>query len=266
VRPGRAAGALVLAALLAFVGCSRAVRAPAPGPAAARPAVEAPAPMASVEPRPAEDRIAAQMAMLEEQMMRMARDLGTIENAVANLVATSRHQDAQLQAIERRVSELNRQGTVTIVGPPGVPPGFAPSPQAPGQPAPPPAGAPRAEELYRAGLDKLERGELDAAALDLYELIAYHPDHQLREPAQFTIADILYRQKDFRGARAELEGLLAAVPKGRMTAEALLKLGLSARQLGDERAAREVWERLVQDHPKSTAAREARALLRHRRG
>src|SRR5207302_1312313 len=69
-----------------------------------------------------------------------------------------------------------------------------------------------AEDLYRMGVEKLQAKELDAALLILYDLVTTYPDHPLREGAQFLVADALYQQKDYRGALAELEALVGAVP------------------------------------------------------
>jgi TolA-binding protein len=89
-----------------------------------------------------------------------------------------------------------------------------------------------------------------------------HPSHALREGAQFLVADIFYTQKDYRGALAEFEALLAALPKGAKVPDTLLKIGLCQRALGDGTRARRTWERVIREFPGSAAARQARVLLR----
>lgn len=203
---------------------------------------------------------------LVEQVSRIANELSELQNAVARLIAASRDQEGQLQALHRRVSELAAQSRDGVGS---IPRGFAPSPRT--QPPQPDASAPAgpvpgttAEDLYRSGLAKLRAGEPDGAVLILYELVANHPTHPLRESAQFVVADIFYSQRDLRGALAEFEGLLAAVPRGQKTADTLLKIGLCQRGLGDEAGAQSTWGRLVKEHPNTTAARQARVLLRGR--
>jgi len=68
--------------------------------------------------------------------------------------------------------------------------------------------------------------------------------------------------RDFRGALAEFEALVAAAPRGEKVADALLKIGLCQKNLGDAPRAKRTWERVVKDYPASLAARQARALLR----
>jgi TolA-binding protein len=140
-------------------------------------------------------------------------------------------------------------------------------PAAPRTPTPapaPPTGATAsaADTLYQAGVAKYQAGDLDAAVVTLYEVVANFPGDPARERAQFLVGDIFLAQKDYRGAVAELESLIAAVPAGSRVPDALLKLGMAQRSLGDEARARRAWERLVKEHPNSAAARQARTLLR----
>lgn len=245
---------LLVSALL--TGCAGLARQPVEVPQAAPRAIEGPRP-AAADPR------------LVEQVTRIAAELGELQNAVARLIATSRDQEGQLQALQRRVSEL---AALSRDGLGQVPRGFAPSPK-PAAPRPESATGDasaatgtRAQELYQAGLAKFRGGELDAAVLVFYELLANYPTHPLREGAQFLVGDIFYAQKDLRSALAEFEGLLAAVPAGAKVPDTLVKIGLCQRGLGDEAAAQKTWEQVVKDFPKSTAARQARALLRGRPG
>ncbi|PYO17582.1 MAG: hypothetical protein DMD88_20115 [Candidatus Rokuibacteriota bacterium] len=252
--------------------------APAGPPAPTGPA----APTAPATPEPPK---------LAEQLTRVASELSELQNAVAKLLVASRQQEDQLLFLQRRVGELEAQNKSRA---PSVPSGFAPpapmpAPAVPSGFAPPaPMPAPTlpsgfipqapmpvpavpqlrsatttpAEDLYRMGVEKLRAKELDAAVLVLYDLIGAYPDHPLRESAQFLVADILFQQKDYRGALADFEALIGAVPGGAKVPDALLKIGLCQRGLGDGALAKQTWERLVRDYPGSVAARQARVLLR----
>ena len=215
-------------------------------------------------------------ARVNEQVSRVAGELSELQNAVAKLIVASRQQEDQLTFLRRRLEELesvNRgrlpaaPGGFAPSAPGGVPGSFAPS--APGgvaSPGPTPlasATTTPAAELYRAGTEKLQAKSFDAAVLTFYDLIVTYPDHPLRESAQFLVADILYTQKDFRGALAEFEALIAAVPRGERVPDALLKIGQCQKSLGDLARAKRTWERVVRDHPASVAARQARVLLRN---
>jgi len=198
---------------------------------------------------------------LAEQLTRVASELSELQNAVAKLLVASRQQEDQLLFLQRRVGELEAQNKSRA---PSVPSGFAPPAPMPAPPVPQLRSATTtpAEDLYRMGVEKLRAKELDAAVLVLYDLIGAYPDHPLRESAQFLVADILFQQKDYRGALADFEALIGAVPGGANVPDALLKIGLCQRGLGDGALAKQTWERLVRDYPGSVAARQARVLLR----
>src|SRR5262249_15657363 len=146
-------------------------------------------------------------------------------------------------------------------------------PSAPAPPiAPTPPGAPPllgsatttpAADLYRRGVEQLRANDTDAAILTFYDLIATYPESPLRESAQYLVADMYYQQKDWRAATAEFEALVAALPRGEKAPDALLKIGLCQKNLGDSARAKRTLERVVREYPTSAAARQARALLRN---
>jgi tol-pal system protein YbgF len=236
--------------------------------------VDAPRPAAPAAPAASPPPTATQSgepARLTEQVSRVAGELSELQNAVAKLIASSRHQEDQLTFLRRRVEELEGQSRGRL---PAAPSGFAPAPPAApaapvAAPAPLPPPAPLASatttpaaELYREGATRLRAKELDAAILSFYDLIVTYPDHPLRESAQFLVADMFYSQKDLKGALAEFEALIVAVPRGEKVPDALLKIGLCHKGLGDTARARRSFERVVKEHPTSVAARQARLLLR----
>jgi len=116
-----------------------------------------------------------------------------------------------------------------------------------------------------SGVEKLGAKQFDAAVLALYDPIGMPPGHPRGESAQFFVADILYQQKDSRRALAEFQALVGAVRGGAKVPDALLKIGLCQRGLGDGASAKQTWERLVRDYPGSGATRQARVLSRGER-
>lgn len=222
------------------------------------------APASPVAPRAAQaDRVTsppAEPPRASEDNARILAELAELQNAVARLIATSRRQDEHVAVLERRLTELaERQAQAG-----DVPLGFAPSGLGAAAPssAPAPATMASAADLYASGMARLRERDYDTAILVLSELVSNYPAHPLRENAQVTVADVYYLQKDYRGAVAEFERLLDAVPRGARTPEVLLKIGLSRRGLGDEAGARKAWQRVITDHGKTEAARQARDLLR----
>ena len=247
-------GVVMLA--LGLVGCAGVAKEP----------TAADSPRSAAPGAPAQSSGAADPNRLNDQVARIAGELSELQNAVAKLIATSRQQDEQLTYLRRRVDELASPNRGRA---PAAPSGFAPS--APAPPAAPTPGSPPllgsatttpAADLYRSGVEQLKAQATDAAVLSFYDLIATYPDSPLRESAQYLVADVYFKQKDWRAALGEFEALIAAVPRGEKVPDALLKIGLCQKELGDSARAKRTWERVVREHPSSAAARQARALLR----
>jgi len=241
---------------LALTGCGGVAKPSASVETPARSGVDA----ADQPPRTAEQ------TRLNEQVSRVAGELSELQNAVAKLIVASRQQEDQLAFLRRRLEALESQSGSRLQ--PSAPSGFAPSP--PPSPAASSgatllasATTTPAAELYRAGTAQLKAKNFDAATLSFYDLIVTYPSDPLRESAQFLVADIYFTQKDYRGALAEFEALIDAVPRGERVSDALLKIGQCQKSLGDVSRARRTWERIVKDYPASVAARQARVLLRN---
>ena len=257
---GLAAMALALLVTAGLSGCAGLLPGRSEPPAAPRsePARSEPAPTPAPAPASLGSSRPADSPRLAEEIARMTAEFAELQNALARLVEASQRQEDQLRALERRVGEMT-----TPAAPEGaVPRGFAPSQVSPTPPSVPSPSSQPAQELYDSGMSRMRAGELDAALILFQDLIANHATHPLRESAQFTAGDILYRQNNPRAALAEFETLLAAVPRGRRTAETLLKIGLCYRKVGNEERARRTWERLTREYPSTAQAREARVLLR----
>lgn len=120
------------------------------------------------------------------------------------------------------------------------------------------------EQLYAAALAQMRAGEHGQAVLDFLDLIAKFPGHPLTAHAQYWIGEAYYLQRDFRQALLEFQRVIAQDGRGSRAADALLKIGLCYRALEEPLRAREAWEQLVQEFPRSEAARKARTLIRAR--
>ncbi len=234
----------------------------------AKPSAEVEAPPRA--PANAADQPSRTVEQQRLEVNRVAGELAELQNAVAKLIVASRQQEDQLTFLRRRLEELEAQNAGRL--PQSVPRGFAPSPASSAAPPPAPSSGASlvpsatttpAAELYRTGTAQLKARNLEAATLSFYDLIVTYPNDPLRESAQFLVADIYFNQKDYRGALAEFEALIDAVPRGERVPDALLKIGQCQRSLGDAGRAKRTWERIVKDYAASAAARQARVLLRN---
>ncbi|MFK7990165.1 MAG: tol-pal system protein YbgF [Sandaracinaceae bacterium] len=123
---------------------------------------------------------------------------------------------------------------------------------APVAPTPPPDGA---AEAYREALRHLsERRPSDAlAGIDAF--LQRYPSHPYADNALYWRGEIHYVRRDFRQALRSFGELLERYPDGNKVPDALLRMGLCYRRLGQEGRAARVFDRLRAQYPQSVAAR-----------
>src|SRR5207244_4517247 len=69
------------------------------------------------------------------------------------------------------------------------------------------------------------------------------------------------RRRAYRQGMTECQKVLDVAPNSPKVPDALLKVGLCYRNLRAESRARQTWDRVAKDYPKSASATKARALL-----
>src|SRR5215813_1980488 len=269
----------VVVAMLA--GCSSGKSEPTPKEQAIPPPAPAPAPprvtlgdVKSTQDAQAQEiaRLGAELKAQDAQQSFLVAELKTLSEQVAKLKASLEEAESAVRAM--RATPVTPESRP--VAPPAPPPGSAPAivvapvPPPAGETAPPPAPAPtaaaaprnvEAERLYAGALARLRGGEDGQAALEFTEFVTQFPTHPLAASAQNNIGEAFYRQRDYRQATAEFQKTVDNYTQAAQVSEALLKIGLSQRALGDLTAARATWDRVIKQFPKTDAARQARALL-----
>lgn len=202
------------------------------------------------------------------ELARTVGELKELQSSTARLALTDQATAQQLSRVEARLTDvegairavrvsmadLSRELSQLAARPP------VQEPAARGRP--PRSGSP--DQLYAAALASMRAGEHGQAVLDFLDLISKFPKHPLAGHAQYWIGEAYYLQRDFRQALVEFQTVIEAHGKGGKAADALLKVGLCYRALHEPLRAREVWSKLIEEFPKSEAARKARALLRDR--
>jgi tol-pal system protein YbgF len=137
-----------------------------------------------------------------------------------------------------------------------------PRAEPPMEPAQPTLAAP-AESVdgatadYRAALELVHTRRLEQALAALTVFIERNPDHAYVEGARYWRGEVHYAQREYARALAEFEELIRLAPQGRKTADALLKIGLCHRRMGDLAQAHLFFQRVLRQFPDTEAARTA---------
>jgi tol-pal system protein YbgF len=274
-RSARAVLGGVVAALL--TGCAsgsgppppKEQAAPAPGPAP-------PPPVTLNDVKSTQDaqaqeiaRLGAELKAQDAQQSFLVAELKTLSEQVSKLKASLEEAEGAVRAMRATPVPPEARPAAPPAPPPGSAPVIVPAPPPPSASAPPASPAPRsldAERVFAGALARLRAGDDGQAALEFTEFVTQFPNHPRAAAAQNYIGEAYYRQRDFRQAAAEFQKTVDGYTQAMAVSEALLKIGLCQRALGDLPAARAMWERVLKEYPKTDAARQARTLLASKSG
>jgi tol-pal system protein YbgF len=256
---------------LVVAGCASGSKnvAPASGPAERSAAERPPRPATLEDVRKTQEtqtqevgRLTGEVKALDAQQAFLVTELKSLSEQLAKLKASVDDAHLAVEAIQR----------ATPVTPPPTPPPAAlsqPPPMLP--PAAPPRAAaappavplrnPDADRMFAAALAKLRGGEDGQAALEFTEFVTQFPNHPQAAAAQNWIGEAFFRQRDYKQAVTEFQKTVDNYTQTTQVAEALLKIGLCKRAMGDAAGARAAWEQVIKQYPRSEAATQARGLL-----
>ena len=114
---------------------------------------------------------------------------------------------------------------------------------------------PEAKRAYDAAL-ALVNAKKYQAALDAFAgFLMKWPDHPNADNAMYWRGECYFAQGQMAQAAEQFEGTVARFPLGNKAPDALLKLGMSREKLGNHDGARQAYDQLARDFPKSEAAR-----------
>ncbi|MBI5496769.1 MAG: tol-pal system protein YbgF [Deltaproteobacteria bacterium] len=170
----------------------------------------------------------------------------------------------QVRALESRIGELEKKVHDLEVKPAAVAaPAPAPAP-VPAAPAPPPKPNFPAERqaLYDFAKKAFDDGDPALAREGFEKFIkAFPKDKDLLDNAYFWAGETHYAQKAYDKAILSYQKVITDFPKSEKADAALFKMGLSFSALTYDDDARVFFEELLQKHPKSPLAKDAKAKL-----
>jgi len=193
----------------------------------------------------------------------------------------------QIKLLEDRIALLEKQmkarGDEQFTPPFGATDGANLRPNAemlPGQPQPGTPGAssallgtrsggeetslaketPEVQDEYSSGLVAFQEQQYDKAIQQFRSFQRKYPSSEMADDAQYWIGESYFRQRDFNRAILEFNDVLK-YRKGDRVPAALLRQAQAFIEIGDKTDARLILQKLLNDHPKSLEAQEAKARL-----
>ena len=118
-----------------------------------------------------------------------------------------------------------------------------------------------ADADYQTAFDLTKQGNYSHATSAFSRFLAVHPDSNLRDNAEYWLAEISYAQQDFPGALTGFQKVIATYPLSRKIPDAWLKVGYCQYELNRWPEARQALNIVVTQFPETTSARFARERL-----
>jgi tol-pal system protein YbgF len=118
------------------------------------------------------------------------------------------------------------------------------------------------EGIYEGGLAAFKAGEMQKARDHFDRVIEQHPTHALVPNCHYWIGETYYSEKNYEQAILAFQEVIKNFPKSDKAPAALLKQGLSFKNIGDKKSARYVLNKLKDDYPQSEDAKKGKALLK----
>ena len=118
------------------------------------------------------------------------------------------------------------------------------------------------EALFEEGLSALKTGNLEGGVLRLKAFVAQYPRHARADNALFFMGVGLQGMDNLPSAVQAFQAVLDGYPAGDAVLDALLRLADCRGRMGQQDKARQLYTRIVQQYPGTTAAARAQVALR----
>ncbi len=130
------------------------------------------------------------------------------------------------------------------------------------RPAPKSVDPIKEQNAYQKAFDLLRELRYEQAIKAYRQFIRDYPNGRYAHIAQYWLSEASYAQRHFKQAIKDYQDLITNYPNSPKLAEAMLKISYSYNALGQNKAAREMAEKLLRVYPDTTAAGQAQNLLK----
>jgi TolA-binding protein len=184
----------------------------------------------------------------------------SLNDSVDELKSRIAKLDKSIQDLQGQLQNI-QSGTPAAQGPAGPEAGSGP-----GMAVAPPAGpsgapTPPLKETFQAALRDFNAAKYSVATGEFEDVIHYYPMDDLAGSSQFYLGEIAYRQQDYQGAVKAYNAVLESFSGNSKAPAAQLHKGYALIQLKKTQAGVQELRSLIQRHPQTPEAAQARSKL-----
>jgi tol-pal system protein YbgF len=187
--------------------------------------------------------------------------LDTVSAQVQSLNDSVDELKSRIAKLDKEIQDL--QGQLQNQQSPSAAPAGTPNAPSAGPTAAAPAAsqAPPLKETFQAGVRDLNAAKYDVATEEFQDVIHYYPLDDLAGAAHFYLGEIAYRQNKPSEAVKSYNAVLEGFPGNAKAPAAQLRKGLALLQMNRKDAGIHELRLLIQRHPQTPEAAQARTKL-----
>jgi TolA-binding protein len=193
------------------------------------------------------------------QVQSLNDSVDELKSRIAKLDKTVQDLQTQLQNIQTPPANSAPSSQTSD---PNAQPATGGASSAPAGPAAPAASvAPPLKDTFQGGVRDYNAAHYQVAASEFQDVLHYYPMDDLAGSAQFYLGEIAYRQLDYPDAIKAYNAVIEGFPGNPKAPVAELKKGLALLQLNKKDAGVHELRLLIQRHPQTPEAGQARTKL-----
>jgi len=206
------------------------------------------------------------MTRIDSLQNEVQQMLGQMEEQTYSMEQLQKRQRDLYLDVDRRLRDLEAARASLSAAPiapaSGVPGGAMSEPTANGA-AVSHAGIASQEEraAYERAFNLLKEGRYDLAVAAFKTFVQTYPQGPFVDNAQYWLGEANYVQRNFAVALGEFDKVVKNHPNSPKRADALLKMGYTFQELGQNDNARMSLNKVIKNYPNTTAARLAQKRL-----
>ena len=193
------------------------------------------------------DAVSGQVQSLNDSLDELKSRIAKLDKSVQDL-------QAQLQNIQSPPAGGSPAGAIPAGGPASPAAGLPGSVPAANQ-------TPPLQETFQAGVRDYNAARYDVASGEFQDVLRYYALDDLAGTAQFYLGEIAYRQQNYTDAIKDYNAVLEGFSGNPKAPAAQLRKGLALLQINKKEAGIHELRLLVQRHPQTPEAAQARAKL-----
>jgi len=217
-----------------------------------------------------QQKINAQNEAIGAKVDTASGQVQSLNDSVDELKSRIAKLDKSIQDLQGQLQNIQNASPATAPGGSAAPPpdaGGGPQPNA-GGPAPTGGNpgtaaspAPPLKETFQAGLRDYNAAKYSVASGEFQDVVHYYPLDDLSGSSQFYLGEIAYRQQNYADAVKSYNAVLEGFSGNSKAPAAQLHKGLALIQLNKKDAGIHELRLLIQRHPQTPEASQARSKL-----